>query len=203
MIVRTTTRIRVGFATLLAIVLVAACASHAAVGPVIQDSAEPAPATPVVESQVEAQDGNQEATVIQVVGVWEGSLKVQGAEIDIVVKFLSDPTAADVDATMDIPAQMAYGLPLTNVNATGAAPGSDIHFELATSGPTLVADLKITEDGAISGVFTQGAASGEIVIARVGDLDPADLPEADQTSNGIETGATGFSFRHYLQIPGT
>lgn len=172
----------IGIVAVLAIFLVMGCASHDAV-----DDAEP-PARAEVSVREDIQ--------VQLVGVWEGSLKVQGAEIDIVVKFLQDPTiaAAAEDlrsvATMDIPVQMAYGLPLTNVSATGNSAGSAIHFELATSGPTLIADGEITDDAAISGVFSQGGASGEFAVARVADLDAADRPAAGQTSNGIETDAS-------------
>ncbi|MBU8912755.1 MAG: lysophospholipase [Spirochaetales bacterium] len=182
----TTARTGIGMVAILAAFLVMGCASHDAV-----DNAETPAATP---AQVE--DSEREDVQVQFVGVWEGSLKVQGAEIDIAVKFLQDPTvaAAAVDlrsvATMDIPVQMAYGLPLTNVSATGNSAGAAIHFELVTSGPTLVADGEITADAAISGVFSQGGASGEFALTRVADLEAADLPAAGQTATGIETAAS-------------
>ena len=180
----TTAKTGIGIVATLAVFLVMGCAGHDAV-----DDAEP---------PAQAEVSVREDTQVQLVGVWEGSLKVQGTEIDIVVKFLQDPAvgAAAVDlrsvATMDIPVQMAYGLPLTDVGATGNSAGSAIHFELATSGPTLIADGEITDDATISGVFSQGGASGEFAITRVADLDAADLPAtdlpaADERLNGIET----------------
>ncbi len=178
----TTAKTGIGIVAVLAIFLAMGCASHDAV-----DDAEP---------PAQAEVSVREDTQVQLVGVWEGSLKVQGTEIDIVVKFLQDPAVAAAAgdlrsvATMDIPVQMAYGLPLTNVSATGNSAGSAIHFELATSGPTLIADGEITDDAAISGVFSQGGASGEFAIARVADLDAADRPAVGQTSNGIETDAS-------------
>ncbi len=215
--IRTTVKTGIGAATILAIFLVMGCASYggvdattAAVGP---DTAPDVsgPAVADTESPAQAEDTVREDVQVQFVGVWEGSLKVQGAEIDIVVKFLQDPTmaAAAVDlrsvATMDIPVQMAYGLPLTNVSATGNSAGSAVHFELATSGPTLVADGELSDDATISGVFTQGPASGEFAITRVADLDAVDLPDAGETTDGSETSVSietdGVTIRGTLFTP--
>jgi hypothetical protein len=114
------------------------------------------------ETADSAERSTEEGGQMQIAGIWDGSLKVPGAEIQITVKFLTDPTVADgrpaVAATMDIPTQMAYELPLSNVHASGISPGATVHFELATSGPTLIADGEIAADLTIFGEFTQGAA---------------------------------------------
>jgi pimeloyl-ACP methyl ester carboxylesterase len=127
------------------------------------------------------------------VGEWEGYLRVPGAELEIMVRFLRDPAdsdaaaGADPVATMDIPAQMAYRLPLSEVSASSLASGATIHFELATQGPSLVFDgiLLVPADGppAISGTFEQGPASGTIELTR------AAAPEGGTAGDATNAGA--------------
>ncbi len=84
---------------------------------------------------------------------WDGAIRISGIELTIAVKFHA-PTDTPA-ATIDIPQQSAFGLPLTRVIQTLPR----VHFELpagpglATFEGTLVAD-------SITGVFMQAGQMG-------------------------------------------
>jgi uncharacterized protein len=180
----TAPRRRAASALLICIVAIAA-------GFLLSACVSPDAGVATAQSPAAAEPIPEEDDQMQFIGVWDGSLTVPGAEIQITVKFLTNPTATDdrpeIAATMDIPAQLAYELPLSNVTASGTLPGETVHFELVTSGPTLIADGEINADLTISGQFTQGAASGGFGLSRVADLSDTALPPATQASAGTES----------------
>jgi alpha-beta hydrolase superfamily lysophospholipase len=150
-----------------------------------------------VAAQMAGQAGGEtmdDGSLKAFVGVWEGALKMPGASLDVVIRFLREPGLDDASearnpvATMDIPAQMAYRLPLRNVTASGQSDGAAIHFELPTGGATLFFDgaLTVTADDSprIAGRFTQGGAQGTIEVVRAGDLAAADKPDAEAGTSG-------------------
>jgi len=162
-------------ATLVVLGLTSCAGQQAAPGDAEEAASE---RTDQATSDVAMLEPTGEVGSMQLQGVWDGTLAVPGADIQIIVKFLDDPAAAgdggSASATIDIPAQNAIGLPLSNVRATGADTGSEVHFELAVAGPSLVADGVIAADGTIAGTFTQGAASGEFSLERTADLTESD-----------------------------
>ncbi len=102
-------------------------------------------------------------------GQWEGAIDIAGTQLDIIVKFTS---AGDVlSATIDIPQQGAFDLPLDDVRLEGDA----IHFAIAAAGATFDGTL----DGeAISGDFAQAGATGTFALARTSDVAaPTATPE--------------------------
>ena len=99
-------------------------------------------------------------------GLWEGAITVQGVEIGFSVTFTTADEA--LTAVMDIPPQMAYGLPLANVTFDG----SRVHFELESPAGLATHEGTLADDR-ISGKFTQGGAEGEFYLQRVV---PEELP---------------------------
>jgi pimeloyl-ACP methyl ester carboxylesterase len=99
-------------------------------------------------------------------GAWEGAITVQGMEIGFRVTFAT--VEGELTAVMDIPSQLAYGLPLQKV----AFDGSLVSFEL-DSPAGLAAYEGTLKDDRISGSFKQGDAEGEFHLERVV---PEELP---------------------------
>ncbi len=108
----------------------------------------------------------EEEPVTSIDGAWEGAITVQGMEIGFTVKFAT--VEGELTAVMDIPSQMAYGLPLSNVSFDG----TQVHFELDSPAGLAVHEGTLAEDR-ISGSFTQGGAEGEFHLERVV---PEELP---------------------------
>ena len=157
-------------------------------------------------AQAVSEDAMEEKVLESYIGVWEGVLEVPGARLDVTVRFLAPPPARDAvpaagagsadgptqpAATMDIPAQQAYRLPLRNVTASGLTAGAAVHFELQTGGPALVFDGELRlpvgapdEGGVpvIAGTFVQGQARGTMSVSRTGELTQEDLPQGGQAA---------------------
>lgn len=93
-------------------------------------------------------------------GRWAGAIEVLGQQLDIVVR-LADATGGGMSATIDIPAQGAKDLPLTNVRREG----SRIHFELP-AGPGLAVFEGTLEGDRISGEFSQAGITGRFTLER-------------------------------------
>jgi hypothetical protein len=101
-------------------------------------------------------------------GPWEGTLAVMGQELKIIVHF---DEGGDVQKwTIDIPQQMALGIPLSNMKREG----DKVHFELA-AGPGLATFDGVFENGAIRGDFMQAGIKGSFSITQ-GALKPAEEP---------------------------
>jgi len=92
-------------------------------------------------------------------GKWEGAIQLPSMEIGMEVTFVSE--AEELTATIDIPPQGAFGLPLKNVSFEDPK----VYFELPTSLATAIFDGKLEEEK-IRGSFTQGPAIGEFYLNR-------------------------------------
>jgi pimeloyl-ACP methyl ester carboxylesterase len=111
-------------------------------------------------------------------GRWTGKVLILGTELGFSVDFSG--AGDQLSATMDIPTQMALGLPLTGVAATG----TNVHFELQ-AGPGLAVWDGERDGDVIEGTFTQGGAAGTFTATRgdpqVVDDEPAEpLPYREQ-----------------------
>ena len=92
-------------------------------------------------------------------GPWEGAIFIMGQELKIIVHF--SETGGALSATMDIPQQMAAGLPLSQVKRDG----DKVHFELVAGPGIAVFDGAIAA-AAIQGDFLQAGIKGSFKIAR-------------------------------------
>ncbi len=126
-------------------------------------------------------------------GRWEGSIKIAGRELGIVVIFTGE--GRTLGATVDVPQQGASGLPLLNVRVEGTRA----HFELPT-GPTVASfDGEVKAD-VMSGTFEQGPAKGTFEIRRTGAAPPPEPPPPyKQEEVKIQAGAV--SLAGTLTIP--
>jgi pimeloyl-ACP methyl ester carboxylesterase len=93
-------------------------------------------------------------------GAWEGSIKVAGQDIGMVVRFTGTGTAAN--GVMDIPAQSARDIPLSKVDLS--AP--KVYFEAFSGQRLAVYDGKVQADGSIAGQFTQSGIVGTFALKR-------------------------------------
>jgi pimeloyl-ACP methyl ester carboxylesterase len=91
-------------------------------------------------------------------GPWEGAIAIMGQELKIIVHF--SELAGALKATIDIPQQMATGLPLSQVKREG----DKIHFELVAGPGVAVFDGSIAAD-AIQGDFLQAGIKGTFRVA--------------------------------------
>ncbi len=92
-------------------------------------------------------------------GLWAGAIRIIGTELKILVTFKSQGDS--LSATIDIPQQMALGLPLTNV--TWHPP--KIHFELPAGPGLAVFDGTAWEDS-MAGDFMQAGIRGTFRLQR-------------------------------------
>jgi len=93
-------------------------------------------------------------------GPWIGAISVPGTELKIIVTFAS--RGDSLSATIDIPQQMAIGLPLRNVS--WKPPRT--HFELPAGPGLAVFDGAVSSDS-VSGTFTQGGYVGTFRLERM------------------------------------
>ncbi len=98
----------------------------------------------------------------RVAGEWEGAISLPGIDLGILVRF-SGPNDS-LQATIDIPMQMAKGLPLTNVRTD---PPS-VHFELP-AGPGLAIFEGTVAGDSIGGNFRQGGVTARFRLHRKGE----------------------------------
>ncbi len=106
-------------------------------------------------------------------GVWVGAISVVGQELNIMVTFKQEGDS--LSATIDIPQQMALGLPLRNVS--WRPPKT--HFELP-AGPGLALFDGTIRGDSVSGDFFQGGITGTFRLERGKDVRtmPPAPPEA-------------------------
>jgi uncharacterized protein len=120
-------------------------------------TATPAPAT--VSTEMAAKTPAMDAAALD--GQWEGAINIGETQLGIIVKFTSVGGAPA--ATIDIPQQGAFDLPLDGVSINGDA----VSFAIGSAGATFDGAL----DGqAISGRFAQAGATGTFELTRTGDL---------------------------------
>jgi dienelactone hydrolase len=92
-------------------------------------------------------------------GAWEGAISVMGQELKIIVHF--DERPGSLAGTIDIPQQMAMGLPLANLRREGER----LHFEL-NAGPGVAAFDGVLTREVIQGDFMQAGIKGTFSLAR-------------------------------------
>jgi fermentation-respiration switch protein FrsA (DUF1100 family) len=92
-------------------------------------------------------------------GPWEGAILIMGQELKIIVHF--DEGGQSPKWTIDIPQQMAMGLPLTNMKREG----EKVHFELA-AGPGLAVFEGVLVKETIRGDFMQAGIKGSFSLAK-------------------------------------
>lgn len=132
------------------------------------DSAEPteptsAPAAAVAPDEAVAPG--------DLAGQWEGAISILGQELNIVVRFYADGDA--LTASIDIPQQQAFELPLGGLTLSG----NNIKFAIEAVGATF--DGTVTGD-TISGDFKQSVARGTFNLTRTGEaLAPTPTPLPD------------------------
>jgi hypothetical protein len=96
------------------------------------------------------------------IGTWNGSIDVMGQSLEIIVKFSLDE-GENLQGTIDIPAQSAKGLALTNFELEG----KKITFAIdgVPGEPTFKGELD--EAGKkISGEFSQGGVTGSFTLEK-------------------------------------
>lgn len=104
-------------------------------------------------------------------GEWEGSIKVAGQEIGIVVKFQG--SGGDLNGWLDIPAQSIKDNVLNSVKAEGAK----IHFEAFGGARNAVFDGELGADGSIAGEFQQASYEGTFTLKRMAAGQPTPIAE--------------------------
>ena len=133
-------------------------------------------------------------------GAWEGSIKVAGIDIGILVTFsMGDVPAANID----IPQHGARDISLKNVSFEESV----VHFELP-AGPGVAVFHGLLIGGVIEGAFAQGGAAGTFSLDRYSDSSSADdgneLLMSLETSTGVIFGtfqtSGSFSFL-YTKMP--
>ena len=99
----------------------------------------------------------------RVAGHWEGEIEIPGQPIAVKI----DLTINDSDwsGTIDIPAQGAKGLPLSEIGVTENDEGVQVKFSIRgiPGNPTFDGEL---QDGAISGRFSQSGATFDFRLSR-------------------------------------
>ncbi|MES2862133.1 MAG: alpha/beta hydrolase [Pseudomonadota bacterium] len=112
---------------------------------------------PFVEALVAA--ATVQSTDVELVGRWEGALSVGGTSLALTIRV--EATSDGVRAVMDVPAQNARGLPITDLSLSGgvvrfSVPAARGGFEGARS----------PDGGMWTGVWSQGGASFPLVLTR-------------------------------------
>jgi len=105
-------------------------------------------------------------------GKWDGEIRVGGIQLEIHVTF--HDTSGQMSATIDIPPQHAYGLPLQNIRYAKPV----VHFELP-AGPGVAIFEGTHAADSITGIFVQGGALGTFALTSASIAQshrPADTP---------------------------
>ncbi len=110
----------------------------------------------------------------ELAGPWEGAISVMGQELKIIVHF--DESAETLKWNIDIPQQMAMGLPLSNMKKEG----EKVHFELV-AGPGVAVFDGILAKGNIQGDFLQAGIRGTFQVLKSGKKAQAGATAAEKT----------------------
>ncbi len=110
-----------------------------------------------------------EAPASALAGSWAGAISIMGREMKFAVHFSEEGGA--LQAKLDIPQQMAMGLPLTQVRREG----DRVHFELVAGAGVAVFDGKVAAD-VIQGEFLQAGIKGTFQVTRGGSDSSATEP---------------------------
>jgi pimeloyl-ACP methyl ester carboxylesterase len=101
----------------------------------------------------------------EVAGTWEGAIVLPGVNLGITLHIKGRDT--DLKATIDIPMQMAMGLPLTSVRLKD----SRLHFELP-AGPGLAVFEGAVHGDSIKGDFHQATTTSTFYLGRTKPAEP-------------------------------
>ncbi len=116
-------------------------------------------------------------------GPWVGAINVMGTELKIMVTFASKGDS--LSATIDIPQQMAIGLPLRNIS--WRPPKA--HFELP-AGPGLAVFDGIVRGDSVNGSFMQAGYTGTFRLERGKDVRTMTPPVAEAPPPYVEEDVT-------------
>ena len=99
----------------------------------------------------------------RVTGHWEGHIEIPGQPLAVKVDLTVDGT--DWSGTIDIPAQGANGLPLSDIHVEENDTGESVKFSIlgVPGNPTFDGQL---QDGVISGKFSQGGVTFDFRLSR-------------------------------------
>ena len=99
----------------------------------------------------------------RVAGHWEGHIEIPGQPIAVKVNFAIDES--DWRGTIDIPAQGAKGLPLSEIHVAEEGEGMRVKFSIrgVPGNPTFDGTL---QDGVINGTFSQGGVTFGFRLSR-------------------------------------
>lgn len=118
--------------------------------------------SPTAPSQDNHQENIQNAAGAIPRGLWAGAIGIMGTELNIMVTFTVK--GESLSASIDIPQQMALGLPLKNVSWRPPK----IHFELP-AGPGLAVFDGTAWSDSMAGDFTQAGIRGTFHLRRGAD----------------------------------
>lgn len=127
-----------------------------------------------------------------ILGRWQGTTVVMGHELDFQLDFKE--TNGTLSATIDIPAQGAKGVALSNVRWND----SQVHVELP-AGPGLAVWEGSLKEGKLQGKFTQGGAEGTFTLSRPDNRPKAPpvvslLPVVGRWEGAADLGGTEIPF---------
>lgn len=113
--------------------------------------------------------GSASAKAVDVIGVWEGAITIQGSELGITVEFVTGDSGLTGD--IDIPIQKIKDMPLTNIKLDSAK----ITFDMSgTPGETKFSGT-VAEDGKIiAGDFTQAEGTFPFTLTKREAVPPPD-----------------------------
>lgn len=115
----------------------------------------------VVAASLTLLAGGGLASQVGLAGRWEGRIDVAGTQLGIIVN--ATEGASGPAATIDIPQQMAKGLPLASLRVQPPK----VHFELPAGPGVAVFDGEMKGD-AIAGTFEQAGVKGTFQLKRAG-----------------------------------
>jgi hypothetical protein len=131
----------------------------------------------------------------RVAGEWEGTISLPGIDLGILVHF-NGPNDS-LQATIDIPMQMAKGLPLTNVRT--ALPA--VHFELP-AGPGLATFEGTLAGDSIVGNFRQAGVTARFRLHRKAEPESvAPVPPPPYREEEVQVPNGGVSLAGTLSLP--
>ena len=124
--------------------------------------------SPAAQQPDEMRESEERGATGLLAGTWEGAIAIAGQELAIVLHFPRSegaPNASPEDrgATIDIPPQNAFDLPLTEVSVDG----NNVRFVLPVN-PQGVFEGTV-EGNTIAGDYVQGTAQGTFRVERRGD----------------------------------
>lgn len=136
------------------------------------------------------------------VGDWQGALIAGGQELPIV--FHLTEVEGGLAATMDSPAQNAFGLAMDEVTVSGDS------ITLALRAAQARYDGVLTDDGTLDGTWTQGPASMELDMERLeegeaatGTPDPSERPQTPKPPFPYEIEDVAFAGGGDFELAGT